>query len=636
MWISLIIILILSIATGLYFHREAIECLAFSTFGLIFLLYLFGIFGFLGIGLYIVYIITLICSIYIIYKIFYQKKEFVYLQPLKLIPFVGIIIFLYVILDNSRLICYDEFTAWGLFAKSMFYTDDLYILNQYPIVAKSYQSATALFQYFVTKTNGEFSETLLLSSMHILFFSMTFSSLKNLKSKNVFEIIIRLILIFLIPFSLYMWPAIYYTILVDFILGITFGYIIYFYFTNEFDKFLFLNLSFAIFFLTCSKGNGLVLAILSLAVIFFDILFFKRQELANFISYKKIPKFSSKINYKNLLVILSPFLMCAFTYLSWIISLRILNITSPDKSLLIQGIFTPEFKSNVILYIDVVKSMFIEYRYFSLTLFVLGYGILASNRKAIKRKVLIQSIVLIFVYLLCLFVYCFFLFAVCNTIPTVFLATQGLRRYLFTLVAANIFLVLFLYIHFLGEKSFVSITIVLILILWFTTPAERQSKEFIKGNYTSEALNYREQYDSINKIINIVHPTNDIVYFVGKEEIDPYISNFNTFPLTLSIFPSWNENLSLDEYREYLKTKPNIPIYPISTQLEKDYNSNKQKGSVYVYIYKATPEFKTKYQNLFESEIENEKLYKMFITDKSLLFKKIEYEESSKNNVLGK
>ncbi len=636
MWISLIIILILSIATGLYFHREAIECLAFSTFGLIFLLYLFGIFGFLDIGLYIVYIITLICLIYIIYKISYQKKEFVYLQPLKLIPFVGIIIFLYVILDNSRLICYDEFTAWGLFAKSMFYTDDLYILNQYPIVAKSYQSATALFQYFVTKTNGEFSETLLLSSMHILFFSMTFSSLKNLKSKNVFEIIIRSILIFLIPFSLHMWPAIYYTILVDFILGITFGYIIYFYFTNKFDKFLFLNLSFAIFFLTCSKGNGLVLAILSLAVISFDILFFKRQELVNFISYKKIPKFSSKINYKNLLVILSPFLMCAFTYLSWIISLRILNITSPNKSLLIQGIFTPEFKSNVILYIDVVKSLFIEYRYFSLTLFVLGYGILASNRKTIKKKALIQSIVLIFIYLLCLFVYCFFLFAVCNTIPTVFLATQGLRRYLFTLVAANIFLVLFIYIHFLGKKSFVSITIVLILILWFTTPAERQSKEFIKGNYTSEALNYREQYDSINKIINIVHPTNDIVYFVGEEEIDPYISNFNTFPLTLSIFPSWDENLSLDEYREYLKTKPNVPIYPISTQLEKDYNSNKQKGSVYVYIYKATPEFKTKYQNLFESEIENEKLYKMVITDKSLFFEKIEYEESSKNNVLGK
>ncbi|HQJ73392.1 MAG TPA: hypothetical protein PLW74_00700 [Candidatus Dojkabacteria bacterium] len=216
------------------------------------------------------------------------------------------------------------------------------------------------------------------------------------------------------------------------------------------------------------------------------------------------------------------------------------------------------------------------------------------------------------------------------------MATQGLRRYLFTLVAANIFLVLFIYIHFLGKKSFVSITIVLILILWFTTPAERQSKEFIKGNYTSEALNYREQYDSINKIINIVHPTNDIVYFVGEEEIDPYISNFNTFPLTLSIFPSWDENLSLDEYREYLKTKPNVPIYPISTQLEKDYNSNKQKGSVYVYIYKATPEFKTKYQNLFESEIENEKLYKMVITDKSLFFEKIEYEESSKNNVLGK
>lgn len=619
MWISLTILLILSIATGLYFHREVVECLAFSTFGLIFLLYIFGILGLLGIALCIIYTITLLSFIYIIYTIFYQKKEFLYLQSVKLIPFIGVIVFLYVILGNSRLVCYDEFTAWGLFTKSMFYSNDLYILNQYPVLAKSYQSATALFQYFVTKTNGDFSETLLFSSMHILFFSMTFSLLRKLKLKNASEIITRLILIFLIPLSLYMWPSLYYTILVDFILGIAFGYIIYFYFTNKFDNFLFLNLSFAIFFLTCSKGNGLVLSVLSLIIIYFDILFFRRQELLNFISYKKSLKSFSKLDYKKLAVALSPLIMCAFTYLSWVISLRILNIPLPDENSLLKGILEPAFKSNVILYINVIKTMLIEYKYFILTILILGYGILLSNKDKIKRKKLIRIVLLLLVYFACMVAYCFFLFVVCNTIPTVFLATQGLRRYLFTLVATNILLILFLYIHF-SRKIALQITIILILILFFTTPAERQLKEFIKGDYTSQAITYREQYDSINKVVNIVHPTNDLLYFVGEAEIDPYISNFNIFPLTLSTFPVWDDNLSLGEYYEYLKTKPNTPIYPINTILEKEYNSQKQKGDVYLYIYKATPEFKLKYQNLFNSEIQNETLYKISITDNSLEF----------------
>ncbi len=620
MWASLIIIIILSIGIACYFHREAIECLPFSIFSLIFILYFFGILGSLILGLYVIYTLTLICFIYIVSRFIHNRKDLKKMMSWKLLFFVLLIIFLSIMLAESRIVCYDEFTAWGLFSKSMFFTDQLYLHHEFPVLAKSYPSATALFQYFVTKTHGAFSETLLPLSMNALFFSMTLVLIKSLKLKNIVEILLRVILLFLIPLSLYMWPSLYYTILVDFILGITFGYILFYYFTNKFDKFTFLNIALAIFFLTCSKGNGLILAILAITLIYFDIFFYNRKNLTNLIFHENVQPFLSKINYKNLLISLSPIIVCAFTYLSWSLALKILDIKSYDTDDLLNGIFDPAFKTNVKLYLEIVKTLLEEYRYFNLSVLILGSGIISTNWDKIKKTFLKKNIILVLLYALCLCIYILFLFIVCNTIPTTFLATQALRRYLFTLVATNILLISSFYIYFWGKKASLSITLILIVVIWFTTPAERQFQEFIKGDYTSQYTAYRKQYDEINKIVEFVHPENDMIYFVGIEEIDPLIANFNTFPITISKLPLWSADMSYDEYRQYLSTKPKVNLYPINTDKEKAYARNKQNGDLYLYVYKTTEEFILRHKALFNQDIEEEMFYKIDLDEESISF----------------
>jgi len=113
----------------------------------------------------------------------------------------------------------------------------------------------------------------------------------------------------------------------------------------------------------------------------------------------------------------------------------------------------------------------------------------------------------------------------------------------------------------------------------------------------------------------------DMLYYVGINKVDPYIANFNIFPIAISYFPAWDEkNMSKDQYVDYLKTKPYISLYPLSTNIELQAASNKNKGKVYLYIYTFDEEFKEKYGFLFENGIEEDTTYLMYIKNGTVQF----------------
>ena len=192
--------------------------------------------------------------------------------------------------------------------------------------------------------NFKFSEDLLFMSMNIIFLSMALNIFKIQKSKNIIENIFLGIMVLIIPLSIYMWPTFYYTILVDVILGFIVGYILFIYFTSGINNFNFTSITLALFFLTCTKSNGLLLSLICLAIIYGDMLFFRKKEWFQYLKIKSFREIFDLKKLKKVVILILPILVTIFTFLSWNVCIRILNIVSYSRDE-IGGIATAIFLS---------------------------------------------------------------------------------------------------------------------------------------------------------------------------------------------------------------------------------------------------------------------------------------------------
>jgi len=474
-------------AAGCYFKKETVECLPLSVFGITFILYVFGIIQLLVVGLYLVYLLIALCTIYIAYRIVSKKTKLADVISIGLLGFIAVSLLSYVLLRGTKIVCFDEFTVWGLFTKSMFESNKLYIYTEYPMIVKNYQAATAIFQFFIEKVNGVFLEDLLPWANTFVYFAMAAIILAKFKVKNIMSVVLRTFLILLLPLAIELWPMVYYTILVDITLGLVFGYGIYYYYKETNSTFKFINLSLIIFFLTCSKGNGLILSIIMLGIIYFDLLVFNKIELKQMlVKLDKLPskadKWFKRINYKSLITIALPIISCSFTFLSWVICIKLFKVTFYGGiGTMLQNIFTISFWQNCKQYILIVYNSLVQYRYFILVFCILIYGLIIGKVSIIKKKYNIKRLIIgTCIYIICIAGYCLFLFLVCNTMPSLETVQEALPRYLLTVVAANILLIIFLLLDFAKKENIVGIAAVFIAILLVTTGAYNQFKRFHK------------------------------------------------------------------------------------------------------------------------------------------------------------
>lgn len=603
MILALFVVVIIAIASSVFLNKKTVECLALSVFGITFILYLFSILNILIIGMVFVIIFSVLCIIYILYKLIAKKEKlFDYLDVGTLI-FILLTILLYLIVKGSKIICYDEFTAWGMFVKTSFESKTLYIYSGLQALAKNYASSTSIFQIFLQFCNFKFSEDLLFIAMHLIYLSAAVNILKNLKLSNILEIFSRSCIILILPLCIYMWPAFYYTILVDVILGFVFAYILFVYFTSKKDKFLFLNISMAIFFLVCTKGNGLLLSLMALFIIYFDFIIFKKDMFFKYINFKKLKNMFKSLNYKNILIVLSPILIAVFTFFSWSICIKILGISSyssKEINNIFSSIFNQDFYYKLKEFIIVPIQLLKEYKGFLLLFLSLAFSILMSNRNKIKKKNVRDFLIIFIIYLILNILYVFFLFFVCNTMVTITIAVEALRRYLLTLVAANLFLIIFLLIYVGDKKAKLYFSIVILIMLYVTTPASWQLRRFINKVYTAESIEYRNIYSVVDYKLKNIDPQKDVVYYINEIEGDIYLSNFSVSPIELSPMPTWDEGLTVEEYSSLLFNKSSIALFKINTIMEKEKLALKNNGNTYIYIYMLTDGSKARYSKLFE------------------------------------
>jgi len=402
MFIGLLIIIIYSIFLSYLFKKTTAETLFMSVTGTIFVLYVFGILNLYIIGVILLLILALIAFIFLAYKSIKEKTLEYIKVDYGMIGFLCLSIVIYFVLKGSKIICLDEFTAWGLFAKDTYMSKKLYIYSELPALAKNYQSATAIFQSFFEVLNFKFKEDVMLIANDIIYLSMASFIFKN-KSRLI-QYFINTCIVLLMPLTMLMWPTVYNTILVDIILGLGTGYVIFYYFNSKLETFTFINIALGIFFLSCSKLNGILLSLICLGVIYADIVLFKRKEMFSYIKIKK------KYDIKKILILVLPILSIIFTYLSWVILISIINVkkASGDGGSMLDLLFswkTTPFKAWVLDFIKVVKNIIMNYRNFMIfifALFMIIFSIKKPKKEDIKRNLVAITLLIITE---CLYVY---------------------------------------------------------------------------------------------------------------------------------------------------------------------------------------------------------------------------------------
>lgn len=260
--------------------RRFEEVLPLVIFSIVFSLYLFGCFDLLRSGFYIITAVMLALFV----NAYFQIKRDVILFTHNLFS-PGLLIYvlccflIFLLVNNYSFVAHDTFSHWGLAAKNTF------ILNTFPIGSdantafQDYPPATYLFQYWLLRVVGSYSESLVTYSMSLWGFALLIPLFKEVRWGDYKLILLATIFSLVFPLIL-LWgnsqtfTYTFYTILsVDFLMGLLFGYIVFLIISLRDCKpsFELFTLALALIALVLIKKVGVVLAIIAVVLGLADI-----------------------------------------------------------------------------------------------------------------------------------------------------------------------------------------------------------------------------------------------------------------------------------------------------------------------------------------------------------------------------
>lgn len=232
--------------------------------------------------------------------------------------FVFLIIFVlfYVFNLNRSFSDWDEFSHWGVMVKEMLRLDRFYTVDASTLmVHKDYPPIIQLFELFWCKLSGGYSESNLITALHILSFSFFVPIISEIKInkekiiKSITKIILMILIFYLLILSFDM-HGIINSIYTDYVMAIVFVYGIYLIISNKdtLNNFVLLNLSITISFLLLTKQMSLAFFLLIIFLFIIDLLLKNNinVKFKEFLSKIKIKKMFTK---KNILVFLKCFVL---------------------------------------------------------------------------------------------------------------------------------------------------------------------------------------------------------------------------------------------------------------------------------------------------------------------------------------
>ena len=226
---SLILFFIISLSfiySKLY-NKSIEETLSTSILSIVFFLYWFVVFDFLDLGLKILIIST---SILTPICLFLKRSHINRLLSIGVLTYIALVFIVAIMFKDYFIYMWDDLSHWGLTAKDMYFKNSIVKrdYNDYPIGIR-------LFQYFILKIYGNYNEGVLLTYFYIIYFSFVVYPLKNISFRSInnclitllYSILALLLPMFFIIFDNFSPFKIYRFLMVDLLLGLTFGFAIY-------------------------------------------------------------------------------------------------------------------------------------------------------------------------------------------------------------------------------------------------------------------------------------------------------------------------------------------------------------------------------------------------------------------------
>ena len=332
--LTILLLLLIILIPSFYFYiksdidvEKIIPCTVIS---IVLIIYVFGLLNLLKYGVYIIWVICLLLLVLLIQSFIKRKASIkecikILLKP-SLVFFVFGAVALYFYYKERLLLNWDEFSHWGDVVKMMYYNN---IFNTNPAsmsAANGYPPVMSIFQYFVENLSvSGYKESYLYIAYHIFVISLIIPFIKDIKWRNVFRIILSLIIIVIVPTLFFAVPYYYYAIIyIDPFLGILFGCLMAnIYITKKYEKFDIIHNSLVLFALTLTKDIAPVFSFIALSVVFWKLVIDdKNYNILKKFNKKKLLKFVKKTQpvWIFLLVII-------VSYISWKLNI-LLNVKS--------------------------------------------------------------------------------------------------------------------------------------------------------------------------------------------------------------------------------------------------------------------------------------------------------------------
>lgn len=264
----LLAILASSIALAVLLDAKVEEAIPFVVFCSILVLYAVGLFApSLMWGVVLVILLYLAATGYVIFLLCKNRGKLLKVAASPAI-IVWIILFLYILVINwGRLYSsWDEFSHWGLVVKNM-YLFDAFSNHEYSTVTfGEYPPALALWQYFVSKCYGSYSESAVYMATGWFIASMCMPLVGRFSLRKWWGALASAFALLCLPLIFYRWYIV--LLYVDPFQGVMLGYILLFdYLNGERGLFYKLHMFAALAVLCLVKSNGLYLAVVALGII---------------------------------------------------------------------------------------------------------------------------------------------------------------------------------------------------------------------------------------------------------------------------------------------------------------------------------------------------------------------------------
>lgn len=511
--VSILVILIYATAIILYTKKRIEQTIPIAIVEIVLIVFVAGLFDSLRIGMMIVEIIAVIKTAMILCAIC-RKKDIVELKEIAdriFTPGLAIYVLLCVIsvvMNKGRIFeNYDEFNHWARIIKNMFQYGTYGTNPESVVVFNEYPPFTAIFQYLFLFFKNSYKEDISITAQNILYFSMVIPMMKQVewKKKQWQKMFYIVPLIICIPMIFY--KNFYYDILVDGMIGIAFGMMIFHGLKQEENIwFKIITIASYTIIVILTKTTGIPLALLAIIAILIKV----RKEKREIIGMLGIVVVS-------IMLLSSWYIKVSNSEKRWDF---IGYIQSENKERIEIGDVSQTFIKKVILgKVLTDKNLTI----LEIASILIGTSIYLSKKQKTNMYGLVFMLGTVPLYLIGLFITYFSIFETSQILTS-------FERYVSLILLANVIFQVDIWLEGNNKLNYGKTIFIIYIILMILLPQENIVNKYInKKNYVITSNMKRASYTKMKKYQSMLTGKERILYIYGKGTDGEYLLSMNQY-----------------------------------------------------------------------------------------------------------